>query len=170
MERRTFFGRVVGGVASMLGLGKVAASAPSPLYDMPPMSGAMPFRLADYSSMERQSVLTMNRLSPADCEKITGLLRNPGALGQLQILPPTRIYEMPSPGQEPTVSRDEIYQQMIDRAQRHGEESEPDHEIGDLQQAFQIALRFVSDADLAKLQHHLDVEIEFAPDEDEDDS
>jgi hypothetical protein len=43
----------------------------------------------------------------------------------------------------PTLSRTELRDLIWDRAQQHGEDSEPDHEVGDLQAAVEILLSLV---------------------------
>lgn len=36
--------------------------------------------------------------------------------------------------------KEDLYEKIINAAQRHGEESEPDHEVGDLQDALRISI------------------------------
>jgi predicted nucleic acid-binding Zn-ribbon protein len=50
---------------------------------------------------------------------------------------------------------DALYDKIINSAQRHGEESEPDHEVGDLQQALQAALDIMTETQRNSLEKHL---------------
>lgn len=52
-------------------------------------------------------------------------------------------------------SRNELFAQICERARRHGEESEPDHEIGDLQDALDVLLSLVPDEKLAEIPRRL---------------
>lgn len=48
---------------------------------------------------------------------------------------------------------DTLYQYIIKKAFQHGEDSEPDHEIGDLQDCLREALKLMTKTQRTKLQH-----------------
>jgi hypothetical protein len=52
-------------------------------------------------------------------------------------------------------SHQELYDTIIDAARRHGENDEPDHEVGDLQQAVETLLRRVPPSRLDDVRREL---------------
>jgi hypothetical protein len=50
---------------------------------------------------------------------------------------------------------DELYEKVIASAKQHGEDSEPDHEVGDLQQALQAAIDIMTETQRVSLLDHL---------------
>jgi hypothetical protein len=51
--------------------------------------------------------------------------------------------------------RDRLYQQICERALEHGRDSEPEHEVGDLQEAVAVLLELVPEESLSKLPQML---------------
>jgi hypothetical protein len=49
------------------------------------------------------------------------------------------------------LARDELYIRICERARRHGEDSDPDHEVGDLQDALDVLLSLVPNERLAEI-------------------
>ncbi len=50
---------------------------------------------------------------------------------------------------------------VLDAAMQHGLDSEPDHEVGDLQQAFELSFRRLSDQDQLQVIEQLKTEYDW---------
>lgn len=50
---------------------------------------------------------------------------------------------------------DTLYQYIINKARQHGEDSDPDHEVGDLQDVLREALTLMTKTQRTKLQQRI---------------
>lgn len=50
--------------------------------------------------------------------------------------------------------RDAVYSEITESAQQHGQDSEPDHEVGDLQIALGLAIAMLDESQLRQLRNN----------------
>jgi len=60
-----------------------------------------------------------------------------------------------APTPEYTTASEVLYEQIVEAARIHGEESEPDHEVGDLQEALYAALALMTNEQRGHLSRGL---------------
>lgn len=54
-----------------------------------------------------------------------------------------------------TDNQEALYNEIVDHALKHGEDDDPDHEVGDLQQALRAALDIMTETQRKALEQHL---------------
>lgn len=59
-------------------------------------------------------------------------------------------------GQGLRVSPRDVSERLIDSAEKHGKESEPDHEVGDLQDALRAAIELMTEGQLKEMSKWAD--------------
>lgn len=62
-----------------------------------------------------------------------------------------------------------VYEAIIASAEQHGADSDPDHEVGDLQDALWEAIARLSPLDLKEFDEEMSQQFDYLSDDDEDD-